>query len=283
MTLLRGVIQRKLSAALGAVVEMGDLRVSPIKGTVDALDVSVTAGRAVALRVPRIKADVSFSRALHKEIAIKSVVLERPVLRVVQGEDGTLRLPAAQKSGNGNHGWTSELGRVLLVDGEIRFTSHWGNWAGYEFAAAGVLAELLRTPTGYKFTVIMTSPARLDRSAALGEIKALGEITLHDAPARTGDASLIATIDLGPTLNAKLTSPSLSSRRARLEFKGDFELARLFELLPATLPWLDRLRGSSGRARIDAAVAYGGGKLEIKRMELGLHDATLGPAAAVAV
>src|SRR5688572_8884530 len=126
MTLLRGTIERRLSALLGAPVTMGEFHVSMTKGTVEALDVCVTNDRTAVLRVPRVKAEVSFSRVLQKEVVIKSVVLERPVLSIAQRGDGSLGIPItvlkrrADESANKGRGWTADVAKkVLLVDGEV--------------------------------------------------------------------------------------------------------------------------------------------------------------------
>src|SRR5687767_11393359 len=95
MRLPKDLIERKLSAVLNARVAIDGLNVALFAGALDATGVTVTADGAAepVLRVRRIKAEVAMGAILRKEIIIKSVVIEGPVVTIVRTADGSTNLP----------------------------------------------------------------------------------------------------------------------------------------------------------------------------------------------
>ena len=282
MKVPRRLLERKLSTLLGADVAIGAFRLALAAGTMEVDDVTVTCAGAAepALRLPRAKAEVALSKALRKELSVTSVVFERPALAVVQRPDGSLHLPLVPRLGavagaggstaeeNGRagagsgRGWRLDVGRVLVVDGEVRFVSTWGPLAGFDVRLGGVLAEGVRTADGYDFTVIMQR-ANVDGRPVGGEMKGVGRIvpapaavaSAPGAPVR-GDAALVATLTAGRSMEIRVQCESLAAAAAQVEARGDVSLQALLPLLPPALARPAALRAWSGGVHVAASASY---------------------------
>ena len=283
MIVPRRFLERRLSALLGAPVTVGRLLASAVAGTVEALDVHLPGDGAadcdtdapLALRVPRIKAQASLARAMHKRIVLSSVAIERPVLSVTQGPDGTLRLPRPRPDPTPGR-WQLELGQVLVVDGELRFRSEWWRTPGYELVFTGILAELVHTADGFDFTAILRPASVNGRPLTGGEVRAMGRVV--PVP-ETTDASVSATLTFGPTLEATVRCDSLASGRAGVELRGEVNLAELANFLPP-MP-LAVLRHATGTARLAASATYAPDEgWSISRLDLSAAEVTLPPPSA---
>src|SRR3954451_20573550 len=90
MAIVKPAIERKLSALLGAAVTIDKLNVSLVGGSIEAIGVTV---RGVDCNTPfatvaLVRAEVSAKRILKGEIVVKSVAIERPVIRYVECDHG---------------------------------------------------------------------------------------------------------------------------------------------------------------------------------------------------
>src|SRR5678816_3734740 len=143
MRFLQQSVQAKLSKLIGAEVRFDNLSVSLLGGSIEARGVTVAGddpGHPV-LTVQRLRAEISIPRALKKEIVIKSVTIEGPVLSIVKRADGHTNLPKpgkaeraassrmktldevvpAERPDDAGGAWKLEAQRLLLVDGAVRF------------------------------------------------------------------------------------------------------------------------------------------------------------------
>ena len=142
--MIQGTIEKNLSKLLGRAVSIGELDISPLRGTVELADLRVAGGM---LHVRKISGRISMAKALAKNISIKSMVIEGVELRLDQ-ED--LRLKSPRKSGkkkdNAESAWRLEAGEISLKDMTVEFPAlnlsagkisgeirHGGSEARYDF------------------------------------------------------------------------------------------------------------------------------------------------------
>jgi hypothetical protein len=245
--LLRKPLQKKLSSLLGMEVRLGEVKLSLMKGTLDVRDVLVLgAGGETVLTVERVKAEVSVAGVFKKEIAVKSLAIERPRLAIVQDGAGRLNVlrpaedePDAPPEVKGS-GWKLDARRVLLVDGEVSFRSEHGKLAGWEVALRKVLGELKRVDDGFDLTAIVESVAEL------GSLHATGKLTAVESLADLSRGSLVLNVELAG-LKAKLESPSLASKRLTATVDGSVHLPTWLRVAPAgALGGLGSIGGTVG-------------------------------------
>ena len=181
-------------ARLARRVSFDAFKASLLGGTLDVEGLTIgggDAGGAVALpplvHVRRTLAHVSLGRALMREVAVKSLTLERPVVRVVWTAGGETNLPrparrtaeddAAEEGddGEGSGRWAFDCEKVLLVDGEIHVDLQ--GRVPYRLSVVGLVGELRRTAEGdYDVTLIADAVRATQEETPLGEFKAHGKI-----------------------------------------------------------------------------------------------------------
>lgn len=272
MALLRHPIQRKISHMIGADVSFEHLNVSLLGGSLDARGMRVVTGddggAEPLLTVDRIRAELSLSRAIRGEIVIKSLTVDRPVLSLVRGPDGSLNLPkpldddapADTATPPAPHGTsdaaakpsrsTVEIDKVLLVDGEVRFRQ-----GDYRAAASGILLDLSRASGGFDVTMIAETVSRQDRPAHFGTVRATGRLDGTDDVTALANASLDLRLDLGEHLHAHATSAALNRAAGQATVNGSIDLGQLVGLLPVGI--LPALLGSlSGQVLIDLKAMF---------------------------
>src|SRR5687767_4007077 len=96
MRIFKKAIQRRLSALLGVEVTFEALSVSLIDGSIDMRGVVVnsTDGNAPVLTIERARAHIMITRILHKEVIVRALAIERPMLSIRRQNDGTTNLPS---------------------------------------------------------------------------------------------------------------------------------------------------------------------------------------------
>src|SRR5688572_2773146 len=106
MGLLQHPVQRKLSALIGAEVTFEKLNVSLLGGSLDAYGVTVAGDdpSLPVLTIKRVRAELSLAKALKKEIVIKSLTIEWPILSIVRRADGRTNLPQRIKVADADGG-----------------------------------------------------------------------------------------------------------------------------------------------------------------------------------
>src|SRR4051812_9776399 len=182
MRLVQRQVEKRLSGMLGAEVTFEKLNLSLLGGSIDAQNVVVSApgGGTPLLAIRRVRVEVSLAAALKKEIVVKSVTIEKPILSLFRGADGRLNLPSrlsvdlSDASGqmtdvvsdtvaspDAPKAWKFEAQKVLLVDGEAHFRDE----TGYHASAEKVLAEVKAVAGGFEFTLMADSWGRRDQPA----------------------------------------------------------------------------------------------------------------------
>jgi uncharacterized protein involved in outer membrane biogenesis len=242
MALLQQPIQRKLSALLGAAVTFDKLNLSLLSGTIEAVGVTV-AGEdrsSPLLTVARVRAEVAVARALKGEIVVRSLTIERPVVRFVRRADGTTNLPKRDKkpddattppatnddAGNDKTSWKLDVEKLLVVDGEVHVRLD-----AYELAVPRVLIELKRTRDGYAITLLAEQVARRDVPIDIGTIKGTGTIGGASDLTALPDASINAELDVEGFGRVRYTATKIRTLDGEVEFQGGFSIARVMSLL----------------------------------------------------
>ena len=128
MKFLQQPIEKKLSALLGAKVTFARLSISPLSGKLEAEGMRVEGESAdrPLLSVGRIEAKIVVAKALMGQIVVKSLVVERPEVFLMQREDGKLNIPRRpekiSKDGDEEGAkWEFEAESIRIKDGVVRF------------------------------------------------------------------------------------------------------------------------------------------------------------------
>ena len=285
MRFLRRPLQRKLSQLLGAEVTFERLDVSLVGGSIDAEGLVVAGSSPDApplLTVRRLRAEISMSKALGKEIVVKSLTLERPELNitgpvpraapprppppVAEGED-------AEDPEAGAAAWRLEAQKVLVVDGSIRIRATTGV-GPYDASATGILADLSAAGAGMDFTCIVESVRRNNPDVDLGEVRVSGRADGVRDLSQWQKARVVARLDAGKMLKADVSLPSVRPVEAEVRVTGELDLALLASLLPAVVPALV----SAGSVQVDARVAYDASRgVRIHELNLRAVEIALAP------
>jgi hypothetical protein len=265
MKLVDHVVRTKLSRALGAAVSFDRFKASLLGGSLDVGELAIGGGNEgfpPLVQVRRALARVSLGRALKREIAVKSLTLERPVIRIVRDADGASNLPRrpragapqepADQDGEDAARWSFDCEQVLLVDGEIHVELR--GRSPYRLDVTGVVGELRRTPQGdYDLTVIADAVATGD-AIGLGEFNANGKIAGAADLSRLAAASIELQWNLGAVMRGRIALPSIESRLAKALIEGTLQTRTLLTLLP--LPGLASVGPTTGQVEFRIEVSH---------------------------
>jgi hypothetical protein len=132
MSIFQQPIERKLSALLGAEVCLERLKLSLLGGSLEAFGVTVGGGPVIS--VGRVRAEISVAKALAKQMVIKSLTIEKPVVSIVRRADGSWNLPkraAADENAIAEKGISPiSGGRADINQGEPLMSAARGSVAG---------------------------------------------------------------------------------------------------------------------------------------------------------
>src|SRR5450432_968124 len=185
MNMFRPLIEKKLSGIFGAEVTFGGLKISPFRGSLEAEEMTVCGDDAdwPVLKIRRLKAEISVSKALAGQITIKSILIEEPVATIILKADGSTNLPgiarsladptsAAPQAQRERAGWQLATGAIQIVDGQAHFYDQTGGSA-YHASAEKINGHLREDAAYTRFNLTM-EPSRRDRELLLGNIQLIG-------------------------------------------------------------------------------------------------------------
>ena len=279
MRLPKEMVERKLSAALGARVTIDALNVSLLGGSLDVTGMTVTADGTIEplLIVRRIKADVAMSAMLRKEVVIRSVVVEGPTLSLVRGADGALNLPmregrrdAATATANNEpdddvpSAWKLAAEKVQVLDGSAHYRD-----GTYHASADRIVGELRQKAGEIHATILAASIGRRDEPLDLGEARAHAVFRAADV-ARLPAAPFHATFDVGDVARGTVNSQSIDSQQVDVDVHAKLVLALLSKLLPPALVPKLKLDGQADAHVVGSIDAANG--LRIKAFTLTAAD-----------
>lgn len=243
MSFIRQLIERKISAATGAVVAIGQFSFSPFTGVVEILDMKVSVSRFVppVLGVDRIFAKLSVTRALKQEIVLKELSIEKPAITIQVRSDGTSNLtrpdqhksetPEQDKQGGG--AWEFECPQISIVDAYFHI-HHFGH-EGYKFAVERMNGIVKSEGNDLQLKFIADTCGRRDIPLELGQLTGEGKLTGAGGFKNFGTCGLDAMIRLSANIVAKVTSSVLANRSFDCDIAASLKLPMLLQLLPDDL------------------------------------------------
>lgn len=240
----------------GGRVELGELHTIPFRLRVDARDLTIhgreAADQAPFLHVDRVQAEMKIISLLSTTVALHSLVLDHPVVHIIDYPDGTTNAPVPQSSRSTGQGPMEELmslavSHIAVQRGELLWED---KKVPFEFAARDLAVllnfSLLRrqyeahVTAGSVATRVQNSPSfvwRADASLILArgraDISSLtvtsGKSEIHFAgrlldfhnPQLTGDYR--GTADVGE-LAAVIRQPQFRKGTAQFQGKGSWSL-----------------------------------------------------------
>ncbi len=240
MSFIRQLIEKKISTATGATVMFGDFKFSPMSGKIEAMQVKVAAERFVPpfLSIERLEMQVAVARALRGEIAVKSLIIDRPVLIVAIHADGgnnLARKPAhppeaiVRKEGAAGGNWEFNCEKIALNHGRFDFRD--ATRDNYKLSVEGINATVTPEGTNLAVTVTADSIGRRDQPVELGVLKLLGKLAgggFRDPLA----SSLAARASIADSIVLQITSPMITNRTFDIELAGSILLKTLIGFLP---------------------------------------------------
>jgi uncharacterized protein involved in outer membrane biogenesis len=236
MQFVKQPVERKLSEALGVPVTIERLNLSPLSGSLEVSTVVV--GTLATVR--RVRATVSVGALLRKELVIKSLVIEGPVITIARQPNGSLNVPQrpAKPSttteepaeGDASSKWSLAAEKVQLLDGAVHFRD-----GAYHLSAERVVGELAQKADGVHVTALAASVGRRDEALDLGEARAHGVLGGVDSIAKIMSASLDATFEIAELIKGSVKSQLLASRAFEVKVSGAVVLSMLRKLLPGKL------------------------------------------------
>jgi hypothetical protein len=268
--MLEDKVSTALETALGLRVSFDRLDIS-LSGSVDATNVRVT-GRDDApplLTVARVKAQLAVTRLLSGEISVKSIVVERPDIRVVLGESEKANLPAKllerRKNPAGDKqqpsekpddkkGWELDIEKVVISDGRVLF--RWGEGPDDAVSAEAIVAELSQSGADRPFTLVVDSLSR--GKASVQGIRVTGRLTGADDLMAVGAAGVEATAEIANLLKITAASGSIAGGTVAVTASAAADAKRLSELVSAATgkPDVLGLVHVDGDVRFSARVDY---------------------------
>lgn len=241
----RQMIERKLSSLFGAGVTMDDLDVSLLRRSATARGVRIAGDDSAEplLAMRSLQFELAVGRVMQKQIDVKSLTLDQPVVHIVRREEGSWNLPEVRKSESSadDSGWRFDLRKVLLVDGRIDLRCELAADAAYRIELGGILGDLTREGDAIDFTLIAGTVRCGDRvipseARITGTLRGVGE--LGDIAA----AGVQAHLEIGNGLRMTVATDNLSTRQFDLAIDLAAESGELLDLLPP-IGALQPLRG----------------------------------------
>jgi hypothetical protein len=304
MGLLQQPVQAKLSKLIGAEVRFDNLSVSLLGGSIEARGVTVAGDDPAqpVLTVRRLRAEISVPRALKREIVIKSLTIEAPVVSIVRRADGRTNLPkpvraedeegeaesparakTVDETASGDDApvgaWKLEAQRVLVVDGAVSYHADAtpGGGEALDLSAQSVLAEVKSSGGGLDFTCIAESlGSRGAIPAALGQLKFAGRAEGVADLSQLLNARITATAEADGLLRAEIEIPSLRPLRAAVKATAAADVAKLVPLMPKAL--CDRLPPTPpGRVELRLAADYTPAELNVTELSIRAESLRLKP------
>lgn len=254
-------LQDKISSAIGASVAFEKLSISPFRGVADGRGLIARLDETATpfLTVERVQLKLKMSDLLAKQLTIETVLLERPVLTIERGGDGTWNLPLPKpklskppappvetvpgKKDESSSSWATGVRQIILTDGSITYRDQSQGFDGYTAEARPINLQF-DMPDLASVTGTIAGIRRLDRPAELGALRVVGEgaglYALPDLDKVSGKLSL----EQPPLLRIDLDA---TAREVHVVLAVQAVMADLLKLLPPRLT--DRLPPFLGSAR----------------------------------
>jgi len=264
---LEELLEKKLSEMLGADVSFDRVKLSPLSGKLEVLNLAAKArGESQAfLTVARIEAKIAMAHALKQEIAIQSLRIERPDVRLPLPMTPERRESSTETT-EASKPWQFEADDVLVVDAVVRFDG-----AKYRAIAENTTLSLKRDASGIAITLMTETLGRVEPNIILGPLKLNGHIATRDFTKLTiSPITLDGEIANRIRVHAKTESVESNTVDAQLEGSLDSEhFSRLIEQPQINIPSI------CGDIHLDIDGTFSPSKITLRRGEISTQNATM--------
>jgi len=262
---LEELLEKKLSDSLGAKVSFDRVKLSPLSGKVEVLNLAARGrdGANPFLTIARIEAKVAMAKALKQEISIQSLRIERPYVRVPIALPKKVPASKNERGSPASKPWQFEADDVLVVDGTIEFQS-----VAYHAIAERVNLLLKRDANDIVLTLLSDSVRRINPDVTVGELKLNGRIATPDfSRLLTSSISLDGTID--PHARFSATTASLMSKTIDARMTANLDSQLFSRLVPIALPAI------AGLIHLDIDGTFSPERVVLRRGEISTQNATM--------
>ncbi len=254
MSVFLPMVRRRLSAMLGAAVEIADLNVSPLRGEALARGVRVGDSHKPLLTIDAIRFKISIREAIRKRFVVESLTLDRPVIDLSQSSEGLWNLPTgSQASGSvedrDDAGPSFDANHVFMVDGAFGLSMFVAG-VQTQINVHGVMAELKREGERLRLTLLGAKGAV--NGQPLGELRIAAEVGPIANLASFKQAAATAQVELGSLMKLNLGADRIGGGTMTVALESNLEMPQIVTLL-AVLPPLAMLRAMDLRGRISVS------------------------------
>jgi uncharacterized protein involved in outer membrane biogenesis len=267
---LEELLEKKLSELLGADVSFDRVKLSPLSGKLEVINLSAKArGESEPfLSVPRIEAKIAMARALKQEISIQSLRIERPMVRLPlpitpkrrESTQPTTDRPEISKA------WQFEADDVLVVDALVHFDG-----AGYRAIAENTTISLKRDESGIAITLMAQTLGRVEPNVVLGAAKLNGHIATRDFT-KLATSPVTLAGEIADKIRVQAKTDSIASRMVDARIEGTLDSAHLSRLVeqPGS-----RLPTVVGDVHLDIDGTFSPSKITLRRAEISTENASI--------
>ncbi|MDP9172498.1 MAG: AsmA family protein [Planctomycetota bacterium] len=259
MNIFRSLIEKQLSTIFGAEVTFSNLKISIMKGSLEAEGLTVGSAEfdKPLLKVRRIRAEISVSKALSGRLAIKSIAIEEPIVKLVVNEKGGRNFPSLSKlsskepqpgtpvpsspSAQPSPARQLNLHSIQVTNAQLHFCDQTGG-STYHASAENVQAELREEGGQTLVKISIGSIGRRDCPMTLAPIHLTASFASVGDLLQLQNARVEMKIDAREQLVATMSSPQIAARKAIVQLQAKANLSELSPLLPPSLELPPTLR-----------------------------------------
>ena len=265
---LEELLEKKLSEVLGADVTFDRVKLSPLSGKVEVLNLKATLPFSTTpfLSVPRIEAKIAMARALKQEISVQSLRVERPAARLPLPRLAKGHAERKASDASPAKPWQFEADDVLVVDAAIEFQQ-----GDYHLIADGVTLSLKRDASAIVLSLVASSVRRVSPTVDLGELKLTGQVATRDFT-QLMTAAVTLDGELGTTLRVHAQTDSLQSKTIDAQIAGDVDSQLVSRMIdPSNI----RIPAIAGAIHLDIDGVFSPKKITLRRGEISARNATI--------
>ena len=268
MSFLQQPLERKLSALIGAEVSFATFKMSLLGGWIEAFGVRVAGSTSSPqggstpdqplFTAQRLRAEISVRHALAKQLVVKSLLIEQPIIHIVLDAAGGNNLPHRPAKISPPPGdkeatskWSLAAQQVTIVDGQIHLHDATCG-STYYTSIEPLTAELHQQGDQTEIALQPAAIARHDQPLPADNLKLAScrvcfsrPVILPAQPEITGllkqtlrwllDGHLQAVLELSGGIKLEIHAPSLAYPSAAFNLDVPLDLAALAALLPPSL------------------------------------------------
>jgi uncharacterized protein involved in outer membrane biogenesis len=286
------IIEKKLSRLLGAQVTFGNVSISLLRGSVEADDMVVAGGGRPLLKIKHIKAEVSIAKAMSGQIAIKSLLIDRPVATIVLKADGTTNLsgkhtenandatattdsaqPTSSSAPETSSTFQFSMRELHLTGGEVHFHDETGG-SNYHVYAEQISGQIQEQGRQTRVSFKVDSFGRRDSVVVLPPVQLNGSFASPGELSQLLGAAMQIELTGGNRLRATIASPGVGSRKGTIDAAGTTNLKEMMDLIPPRLqlPVVLKSARGAGPIEITARAELDGKAIHVNELRFQISD-----------